>query len=119
LVDWRTVNETGVQQEDGEDLEEPSPRIKEEWLSKSDNVWDTRDKNGRKARLIAPRKEQTVGKCGLEHHLKVSGEMCGVLAFMEKLMRPYWTDAAAPERLQKLLSAYECPLKGKEGEALG
>jgi hypothetical protein len=31
-------------------------------------------------------------------------------------MRPYWTDVGAPERLQKLLSAYERPLKAKEGE---
>jgi hypothetical protein len=55
----------------------------------------------------------------LEHHLKVSGEMCGVLAFMEKGMRPNWSEAGAPERLQKLLPAYERLLNAKEGEALG
>jgi hypothetical protein len=45
--------------------------------------------------------------------------MCRVLGFIEKGLRPYCTDAGTPERLQKLLPAYERPLKAKEGEVLG
>jgi hypothetical protein len=119
LVDWRAVEETAVQQGEEEDLDEPSLRIKEEWLSKRDNPWDTQDREWLRAQLYAPRKEQIAGRCVLEHHLKVWKETCGGAAFMEKGMCPYWTDADSPARLKKLPPAYEHHLKAKEEMAFG
>jgi hypothetical protein len=58
FVDWRAVKETGVREEDGEDLDEPSPRIKEGWRSKGDKVWDMLERDSLKGQLNAPRKEQ-------------------------------------------------------------
>jgi hypothetical protein len=90
LSDWRSVEEAGVQQEEEEeDLDEPSPLIKEEWRSRRYNPWDTQDSEWLRAQLYAPRKEQIAVRCVLEHHLKVWKETCGEAAFMEKLPPAY------------------------------
>jgi hypothetical protein len=73
FVNWRATRETGGRQVDGENLDEPSPRIKEGWRPKRDNPWDTQDRKGIRAQLNAPRKEQIAWGCVQEQHRKVLG----------------------------------------------
>jgi hypothetical protein len=86
LKDWRTEEEVVLKQEEGEDSERPSPRIKEEWLSKKDNPWDTKDKEWLRAQLEAPMKEQIAGRCAQEGHWQVWEETCGGVEFMKSTM---------------------------------
>jgi hypothetical protein len=83
--------------------------VKEEWTSKRDNPWDTKDKGWLRAQLEAPRKEQIAGWCVLKEHMKVWEETCGGAEFMKAGMRPYGEDADSPERLQKLTPVYDRP----------
>jgi hypothetical protein len=106
-----------LDQREEEDSEEPSPRIKEDWVSKRDNPWDTTDKVWLKAQLETPRKEKIAGRCVLEQHIKDWQETCGGAEFMRKGMRPYWRDADSPSRLEKLAPVYDRPLNAKAEEA--
>jgi hypothetical protein len=117
VEDWRTDREEETVRGREKDLEGPSPRVKEEWVTKRDNPWDTKDKEWLKAQLEAPRTEQIGGRCVLKHHIKVWEETCGGAEFMKGAMRPYWRDADSPERLQKLTLVYYRPLNEREETA--
>jgi hypothetical protein len=101
LEDWRVVEEVVLEQEE-EDSAELSPRVKESWVLKRDNPWNTPDKEWLRAQLEAPGKEQIAGRCAMEGHWQVWEETCGGAEHTKKGMRPYWKDAESPERLRKL-----------------
>jgi hypothetical protein len=90
-----------------------------EWKQKRNNLWDSQDLDTLRQGLQALRTEQIGGRCANKHyhHLTVWRDTCGGVEFMEKGMRPCWSDEQAPHRLRQKRNTVEYSFDANAEEA--